>query len=624
MDQYSNFYYPKGDRAAEVSSSNLQQVGGPWSPNHLCADKVMTNASPPPFVGGQSTQLSSSYFFHSAAYPPSGMSGNTSLAVDESRAYIPASPAGSNRTPQVSPNSFHCNASHKSPGNPHNLQATSLVADEVTKSVLSPSSIVNHHRMMVMPSNSNKPSQTPPRASHQHSASLAGSHAVNKSSTTDASLSILVNSQTRDMPNNLRSASHSPCRMSIPQSAHLVSSEDAASDFVSIVNDRTVKISSGSFQEANDSPTQVPRVTGVTGIASHARTDNTETTKSEHPLTSHPSRPHSSTQISCGPQTSNWQSSTTSFGSLASPSTTACSSTGVTSLSPLQNNPHTCFAKTTNHLTEDNRANNKTTDSNTTRSSPISTVHFSASNAFPKHYASIANPSRVHTRAISDFRNDADQPSQSTGAFSYDDEKPARPTTTFRNDGDRAIQTTSASRHNLNHTPQPTDASSRHNVDRPFQPTSAFRRDYDQSSHFPSKSSSTTNIGNMQPTSGLVIAKSDLDRAMAYCYDRGDGTFTRLVPVDLLPIALEDIPARVASDEGMIVLPILHKAGPDGQPANGQLSPQTMTTVSQTGSLSILCLLLLEDVFGALCLCCLAQRVPRVYCLVLTFEFCNV
>lgn len=607
MDQYSNFYYPKGDRAAEVSSSNLQQVGGPWSPNHLCADKVMTNASPPPFMGGQSTQLSSSYFFHSAAYPPSGMSGNTSLAVDEPRAYIPASPAGSNRTPRVSPNSFHCNASHKSPGNPHNLRATSLVADEVTKSVLCPSSIVNHQRMMAMPSNSDKPSQTPSRASHQHSASLASSLAVNKSSTTDASLSILVNSQTRDLPNNFRSASHSPCRMSIPQSARLVSSEDAASDFVSIVNDRTAKISSGSFQEMNDSPTQV---TGVTGITSHARTDNTETTKSEHPLTSHPSRPHSSTQISCGPPTSNWQSSTTSLGSLASPSTTACSSARGTSFSPLQNNPHTCFAKTTNHLTEDNRANNKTTDSNTTRSSPISTVHFSASNAFPKHYASIANPSRVHTRAISDFRNDADQPSQSTGAFSYDGEQPARPTTTFRNDGDRAIQTTSASRHNLNHTPQPTDASSRHNVDRPFQPTSAFRRDYDQSSHLPSKSTSTAYIANMQPTSGLVIAKSDLDRAMAYCYDRGDGTFTRLVPVDLLPVALEDIPARVASDEGMIVLPILHKAGPDGQPANGQLSPQTMTTVSQNGSLSILCLLLLENVFGGFVFLLLSSEGP--------------
>lgn len=58
---------------------------------------------------------------------------------------------------------------------------------------------------------------------------------------------------------------------------------------------------------------------------------------------------------------------------------------------------------------------------------------------------------------------------------------------------------------------------------------------------------------------------------MSYCYDRGNGQYTRLVPVDVLPFSLRDLPARVSSDEGMIVLPVPRMIGPDGQPANVQL-----------------------------------------------------
>lgn len=95
----------------------------------------------------------------------------------------------------------------------------------------------------------------------------------------------------------------------------------------------------------------------------------------------------------------------------------------------------------------------------------------------------------------------------------------------------------------------------------------------------------------MYPNSGLVIAEGDMNKAMSYCYDRGDGTYTRLIPVDLLPIELADIPARVNTHKGMIVLPIPRKAGPDGQLANSQLAPQTMVTVSQTeGFLFLSCL----------------------------------
>ncbi|PSR81843.1 hypothetical protein BD289DRAFT_475472 [Coniella lustricola] len=85
---------------------------------------------------------------------------------------------------------------------------------------------------------------------------------------------------------------------------------------------------------------------------------------------------------------------------------------------------------------------------------------------------------------------------------------------------------------------------------------------------------------------GTVITDGDVDNATAYCYDRGDGQFTRLVPVDLLPFALKDIPARVAGDEDMIVLPVPRKTGADGQPqsAGGQLLP-TSTSTSRIDSI---------------------------------------
>lgn len=89
-------------------------------------------------------------------------------------------------------------------------------------------------------------------------------------------------------------------------------------------------------------------------------------------------------------------------------------------------------------------------------------------------------------------------------------------------------------------------------------------------------------IAKMYPPNGTIIAEGDMDNTMAYCYDRGDGQYTRLVPADLLPITLKDIPARVDSDEGMIVLPTPRKPGPNGQPANSQLLPDMADTVSLT------------------------------------------
>lgn len=85
---------------------------------------------------------------------------------------------------------------------------------------------------------------------------------------------------------------------------------------------------------------------------------------------------------------------------------------------------------------------------------------------------------------------------------------------------------------------------------------------------------------NMKPQNGKIIADSAMDRSMAYCYDRGGGEFTRLIPVDMLPMDLESIPRRVTSDADMIVLPMPRQPGADGQPADASLEQQRVATVS--------------------------------------------
>lgn len=93
-----------------------------------------------------------------------------------------------------------------------------------------------------------------------------------------------------------------------------------------------------------------------------------------------------------------------------------------------------------------------------------------------------------------------------------------------------------------------------------------------------------SNTANMHPANGFLITEADMDKAMGYCYDRGDGQYTRLVAVDLLPVDLKGIPRRVASDEGLIVLPVPCMPGPNGQPADNQLQPQAVVTVSLLSS----------------------------------------
>lgn len=100
---------------------------------------------------------------------------------------------------------------------------------------------------------------------------------------------------------------------------------------------------------------------------------------------------------------------------------------------------------------------------------------------------------------------------------------------------------------------------------------------------------SDRNTAKMHPQTGKIIADADMDHAMSYCYDRGGGQYTRLVPVDILPVELKNIPRRVNTDEGMIVLPVPRQPGPDGQLANVQLETQPAVTVSYFFPIMIRC-----------------------------------
>lgn len=61
-----------------------------------------------------------------------------------------------------------------------------------------------------------------------------------------------------------------------------------------------------------------------------------------------------------------------------------------------------------------------------------------------------------------------------------------------------------------------------------------------------------------------------LEASYAYCYDRGNGQYTRLVPVDMLP-PLKDIPAVQQSCSGMVVLPQPRAMPPEGRSSNAEL-----------------------------------------------------
>lgn len=56
-------------------------------------------------------------------------------------------------------------------------------------------------------------------------------------------------------------------------------------------------------------------------------------------------------------------------------------------------------------------------------------------------------------------------------------------------------------------------------------------------------------------TSAPRAASRVVEEPYAYCFDRGNGEYTRLIPADLLP-ELESVPRRQRGAEGMAVLPV--------------------------------------------------------------------
>lgn len=64
-------------------------------------------------------------------------------------------------------------------------------------------------------------------------------------------------------------------------------------------------------------------------------------------------------------------------------------------------------------------------------------------------------------------------------------------------------------------------------------------------------------------SSDAPVSISDCLNGYAYCVQRPDGKYTRLVPADMLP-ALNEVPAKQASAQGMVLLPDLHMQPPQG------------------------------------------------------------
>ncbi|TRX95732.1 hypothetical protein FHL15_003286 [Xylaria flabelliformis] len=94
----------------------------------------------------------------------------------------------------------------------------------------------------------------------------------------------------------------------------------------------------------------------------------------------------------------------------------------------------------------------------------------------------------------------------------------------------------------------------------------------DQYQYLPS-SSSVTSYPNFNP-----ISDTQLDSSFAYCYDRGNGQYTRLIPADMLP-ALHNIPALEQSCVGMLVVPQPRASPPNGHSSNTQ--PVSLRAISR-------------------------------------------
>jgi hypothetical protein len=69
------------------------------------------------------------------------------------------------------------------------------------------------------------------------------------------------------------------------------------------------------------------------------------------------------------------------------------------------------------------------------------------------------------------------------------------------------------------------------------------------------------------PTPAQCQTRDFLEDTYAYCYYRGNGVYTRLIPADMLP-SLSGIPPQQHSSAGMLVLPIPSAEPPTGPSSN--------------------------------------------------------
>ncbi|RYP49252.1 hypothetical protein DL768_005026 [Monosporascus sp. mg162] len=116
----------------------------------------------------------------------------------------------------------------------------------------------------------------------------------------------------------------------------------------------------------------------------------------------------------------------------------------------------------------------------------------------------------------------------------------------------------------------------------PFDPTAGgSSRNHPNSSFygssFSSQLSSTGGTAEVAAAgSGSVFSDAQLDASYAYCFDRGNGQFTRLVPADMLP-PLRDVPAIQHGCAGMLVLPLPRAAPPGGRSGNANVNTEPVS-----------------------------------------------
>ncbi|KAI0446183.1 hypothetical protein F4803DRAFT_568764 [Xylaria telfairii] len=95
------------------------------------------------------------------------------------------------------------------------------------------------------------------------------------------------------------------------------------------------------------------------------------------------------------------------------------------------------------------------------------------------------------------------------------------------------------------------------------------------------QTNSVLSYPNFGPTSDV-----QLDSSFAYCYDRGNGQYTRLIPADMLP-PLHNIPALQHNCSGMVVVPQPRGVPPNGHSSNTEpvalrSAPSTPTSSADT------------------------------------------